>query len=182
MKNALIILLVASSFISVNAQKYFTKSGNIVFNASSPLEKIEGKSNTASAVLDAATGNMEFAVLIKSFVMEKALMQEHFNENYMESNKFPKAKFTGKIDNLKEVNLNKDGNYKAKVSGNMMMHGVTKPISTVADIKVAGGKITSSSVFDIVLEDYKIDVPGVVKDKISKAAKVNVNVAFEKMN
>ena len=181
MKNALMILFVVGTCLSLQAQKYFTKSGAITFNASSPLEKIEGKSNTGSAVLDGATGNLEVAVLIKSFIMEKALMQEHFNENYMESSKFPKAKFVGKIENLKEVNLAKDGTYKAKISGNLTIHGVTKPVSTTADMKVSGSKISSSSAFDIKLEDYKIDIPGLVKDKISKSAKVNINIAMEKM-
>lgn len=182
MKNVLMIMLLLSVTFSLQAQKYFTKGGNISFNASSPAEKIEGKSTTASSVIDATTGNMEFAVLVKSIIFDKALMQEHFNENYMESTKFPKATFKGKIDNLKEVNFSKDGSYKAKVSGNLTIHGVTKAITTNSDIKVSGGKINAASTFDVTLEDYKIEIPGLVKDKISKTAKVVVNVNLDKMN
>ncbi len=176
------MLLIVSTCLSVQAQKYSTKGGNITFNASSPAEKIEGKSTTALSVIDGTTGNMEFAVLVKSFNFDKALMQEHFNENYMESTKFPKASFKGKIDNLKDINFNKDGSYKAKISGSLTVHGVTKAITTTSDIKVAGGKVNATSTFDVTLEDYKIDIPGLVKDKISKTAKVVVNVNLDKMN
>ncbi|HMG15560.1 MAG TPA: YceI family protein [Saprospiraceae bacterium] len=181
MKNTLMILLFISTCFSVQAQKYFTKSGNISFNASSPLEKIQGVSSTASTVLDATTGNLEMAVLIKSFIFEKALMQEHFNENYMESTKIPKASFKGKIENLKDVNFAKDGMYKTKITGDLTIHGVTKAVSTMADFKVTGAKIDAKTVFNVVLEDYKIDIPGLVKDKISKSAKVEVNLVLEKM-
>ena len=92
-----ILLVALVSFQSGIAQKYFTRNGNISFHSDTPMEKIEGHNKNSTAVIDAESGKLEFAVLIKAFHFEKALMEEHFNENYMESNKFPKASFKGQI-------------------------------------------------------------------------------------
>lgn len=170
--------MICATFI-LNAQKIFTKTANVSFNASSPLEPIEGTTRTASTVIDLTNGNMEFAVLVKSFLFPQALMQEHFNENYMESNKFPKATFKGKIENLKDINFTKDGTYKAKVSGNLEMHGITKPVSTTADFVIKGGKIKATSNFSVTIADYGIAIPSAVKDKIAKTAKISIVAEYQ---
>ncbi|MFZ4543858.1 MAG: YceI family protein [Saprospiraceae bacterium] len=181
MKKFLVVLFVLGTFVSLQAQKYFTKSGNISFNASSPLEPIEGSTRTASCVLDVPTGNIEFAVLIKTFLFTQALMQEHFNENYMESNKFPKGSFKGRIDNIKDVNFKKDGTYKVKLSGNLEIHGVTKPISTTADFIINSSKIRASSNIVVALADYNIKIPGAVSNKIAKSAKISILADFQEL-
>src|SRR5688500_15395398 len=107
MKNVMIIVLLLSAHLAIG-QKYFSKTGKISFHSDTPMEKIEAHNTTASTVLDIGTGSLEWAVLIQGFKFEKALMQEHFNENYMESTEFPKAKFKGKIDNISSVNFKKD--------------------------------------------------------------------------
>src|SRR5690606_1652063 len=117
-------------------------TGKVSFHSDAPLEKIEAHNASASTVLDAASGNLEWAVLIQGFQFEKALMQEHFNENYMESAKYPKAKFKGKVDNWSSVNLGKDGDYPVTVSGTMEIHGVSKPITAEGRITVKGGQIS----------------------------------------
>jgi polyisoprenoid-binding protein YceI len=182
MKKLIILALVFSSIVSINAQgKYFTKDAAISFDAtakSSP-ETISGKSSTGSCVLDAATGNLEFALLIKSLNFEKALMQEHFNENYMESSKFPKATFKGKIENLKDINFGKDGNYTANIVGELNVHGVTQTVKTAAKFRIAGDKINATSSFSVNLVDYKIDIPSLVKDKVAKTATIDVNANFQ---
>src|SRR5687768_15186800 len=127
MKNLIIIVLLLSAQIAIG-QKYFSKTGKISFYSDAPMEKIEAHNSTASTVLDLSTGSIEWAVLIQGFKFEKALMQEHFNENYMESSTYPKAKFKGKIDNIASVNLKKDGDYNVNVSGQMEIHGITKPV------------------------------------------------------
>ena len=106
MKNLIILFfcLAAVSF-SANAQKFITKTGHIKFFSDSPLEKIEAHNHQVNAALDASTGDFVFKVLEKSFEFNKALMQEHFNENYVESDKFPNALFSGKITNIKDVNI-----------------------------------------------------------------------------
>src|SRR4051794_12837879 len=106
MKSKIIItLILAIVTTGTFAQKFYTKSGKISFNASSPLEKIEAVNDKATVVLDVSNGAMEVAVLMKAFAFEKALMQDHFNENYVESDKYPKATFKGTVVNISSVSL-----------------------------------------------------------------------------
>jgi polyisoprenoid-binding protein YceI len=162
---------------AASAQKFFTRDGKVKFDAtaaSSP-EKIDALSNSATCVLDAATGNIQWAVLVKGFQFEKSLMQEHFNENYMESGKYPKATFAGKVTNLGDINLAKDGTYNAVVVGQMTIHGATKEITTNGALTVTGGNIKINAGFNLNLADYKIDIPSLVSDKIAKEAKILVD-------
>ncbi|MDO8367977.1 MAG: YceI family protein [Saprospiraceae bacterium] len=163
-----------------STQKFFTRDGKVKFDATaanSP-EKIDALSNSATAVLDAATGNFQWAVLIKGFQFEKSLMQEHFNENYLESSKYPKATFIGKITNLGEVNLSKDGVYNAIVSGQMTLHGVTKDITTNGALTVNGSNLKVNAGFGLYLADYNVEIPSLVSDKIAKEAKILVDAAL----
>jgi hypothetical protein len=165
--------------IQLKAQDlYFTKTGKVEFNSKTPIENIEGENNEATSFLNKATGDLVFAVLVKSFRFEKALMEEHFNENYMESTKYPKSDFKGKITNLSEVNFAKDGVYKIKVAGVLTMHGISKPVNTDGTITIAGGKISASSLFKIKLADYKIERPSVVADKISETIDIKVQTNY----
>ncbi len=180
MQKILVVLaVIAFGATPVLAQKYFTRDGKVQFNSDTPMEKIEAKNRTATAVLDAATGNVEFAVLVKGFQFAKALMQEHFNENYMESDKYPKAIFKGTVANMSEINVAKDGNYNAKVKGKLTMHGVTKDIEIPGTVKVAGGKLDVASTFNVSCSDYNIAIPSVVKDNIAKEIKVVVNATLQ---
>ena len=113
-----------------DAQRFITKTGFIKFYSDSPLEKIEAHNRQVNAAMDASTGDFVFRVLIKSFEFEKALMQEHFNENYLESDKFPNATFLGKVTNIKEINSAREGNYDALVEGKLTIHGVTQAVKT----------------------------------------------------
>jgi polyisoprenoid-binding protein YceI len=114
------------------------------------------------------------AVLVKGFLFEKALMQEHFNENYLESSTFPKATFKGKLDNASAVNLDKDGTYKVNVTGTLTMHGVTKPVNTPATFTVKGGKLSAAVNLSVLLADYNIAIPSLVGDKVSKTANISI--------
>ena len=105
-------------------------------------------------------------------------MQDHFNENYMESDKFPNATFKGNVTNMDKVNIKKDGTYPVSVKGTLEMHGVKKEIETKGTFKVVGETIQASSEFIIVMDDYKIAIPSVVKDKLSKTAKVKINCNY----
>jgi hypothetical protein len=164
----------------VNAQeKYFTKSGQIIFSSKTTLENIEAHNKSVTCVLDTKSGNLQFAVLMKGFEFEKALMQEHFNENYVESHKFPKAEFKGQIINSSEINYSKDGNYQARVKGKLTIHGETKEIETTGTVVVKGGKIKADAGFVVELVDYKIEVPKLVKDNISKSIHVTIDCTLE---
>ena len=155
--------------------KFYTKTGTIFFKCTkSPLEKIEATNRSATCVLDTKTGSLQFAILVKGFEFERALMQEHFNENYMESSKFPRSEFKGQVLNNNEINYNKDGIYKAIVKGKLQIHGETKDVETVGAMTVKEGKIIANSGFSILLSDYKIHIPSIVSDKI--ASNVNITV------
>ncbi|MCB9283276.1 MAG: YceI family protein [Lewinellaceae bacterium] len=187
MKSMLIsLLLLASAFghQALAQDHYFTKSGAISFNAEGALddvEEIRAKTNTATCVIDASTGQMEWALLMKSFQFKNALMQEHFNENYVESSKFPKASFKGMIENPEAIKWEKDGTYPITVNGKLTLHGVTKDISAKGVITVAKGAITATSDFVVLVGDYDIEIPSLVGNKVSKDVKVNVSTSLSKL-
>lgn len=179
-KNLIALAGVLLFMTAVNAQeRYFTKTGKIDFYSQAALEDIEAKNKTVTAVLDTKTGAMQFEVQMKGFEFEKKLMQEHFNENYVESNKYPKAEFKGAVVNNAAVNYAKEGTYNVRVKGKLTIHGITKEVEAPGTIKVAGGKIDAASTFNIQLSDYKISIPAVVKDKISNTIKISVDTKLE---
>ena len=183
MKKHLIItfMLIITASVSFAQEKYFTKTGKINFFSKAPLEDIEAKNKTATAVIDSKSGAVQFAVQMKGFEFEKKLMQQHFNENYIESDKYPKGEFKGTITNNSEIDYTKDGSYNAKVKGKMTIHGVTKDVETTGTVKVAGGKLDVSSTFNISLSDYNVKIPAVVKDKVSNSIKISVNCNMDPM-
>ena len=168
--------------INANAQKYFTKEGVVSFTSKAPLEQIESINHKAASVFDSESGAIEWAVLIKAFKFEKALMQEHFNENYMESSKYPKAKFKGRILNLKDIDLSKDGTYPLKIKGTLNMHGVTQEIENEGTFVIVNGAIRGVSQFKVKVADYNISIPGVVADKIAKTVSINVRADYQVLN
>lgn len=155
-----------------------TKNGYIGFFSHTSMEDIKGDNNQVAAIIDISTGEMVFQALIKSFHFDRALMEEHFNENYMESDKFPKSSFKGKITNLSSVDFSKNGTYSVIVEGDLTIHNVTNKISTKGTIEVITGGINANSKFNIVPEDYKIVIPGVVRDKIDKNLEVTVSMKY----
>lgn len=181
MKQLIVIMAILFTAQLSFGQKYFSKTGKISFYSDAPLEKIEAHNTTASTVIDVATGNMEWAVLIKGFKFDKALMQDHFNENYMESETYPKATFKGKIDNPSDVNFKKDGKYNVTVSGQLEIHGVTKPVTATGVISVQGGNISATSKLPIQVQDYGIEIPKVVADNIAKQVDITVQADYKPM-
>ena len=178
MKRLALIILLLSMFLAMNAQKYMTRNGYIGFFSSTPLEDIKGDNNQVASVIDISTGEIVFQVLIKSFKFEKALMEEHFNENYLESEKYPKSTFKGKITNLAAVDFNKPGQYDVTVEGDLNIHDVTKKISVKGSIEIIPGGINANSKFNIVPEDYKIKIPSVVRNNIAKIIEVTVAIKY----
>ena len=171
----LILMLTSSVF----AQKYITKNGKIDFYSDAPMEKIEAKNNQVKAALDASTGEIVFQVLITSFEFKQALMQEHFNENYMESPKYPNSTFKGKINNLKDINFTKPGKYNATIEGDLTIHAVTKKVKQTGIIEVKDGKLITSCKFNIAVKDYNIKIPNAVAGKIAENVQITVEVAME---
>lgn len=183
-KTSVILALLFGSCICLQAQdKFFTKSGTIFFKCSkSPLEKIEATNRSATCVLDTKTGSLQFVILMKGFEFERALMQEHFNENYVESSKFPKSEFKGRILNNNEINYTKDGEYKAEVKGKLLIHGETRDVEAMGTLTVKDGKITAKAGFDVLLSDYNIRIPSVVSDKVTNNVNIMVDCKLQLFN
>lgn len=176
MKRIFVFFLFLTLVFSANAQKYMTKSGYIGFYSHTAMEDIKGDNNQVAGVIDSSTGEVVLQALVKSFHFEKALMEEHFNENYMESEKFPKAIFKGKITNLQSVDFYKNGTYDVTLEGDLTIHDVTNKVNVKGTIEVAPGGINANSKFPIVPEDYKINIPGIVREKIAKNLDIAVNM------
>jgi polyisoprenoid-binding protein YceI len=181
MKNLLVMALTVFSTMTCFGQKFYTKNARINFDATSASspERVEGINRSGTCVVDFETGKMQFAVLMKAFAFEKALMEEHFNENYMESDKFPKAEFKGEIKDNDKIDYSKDGNYTVKVKGKLTMHGESEDVDTEAKIIILNGKISANAIFSVKLSDFKISIPGLVADKVSKTTKISVSCSLE---
>ena len=179
MKKILIALTLLGIAQFVPAQKLISKNGHIWFYSYTPLEEIEAHNNQVVSILDPATGTLQFNLLIKSFEFKRALMQEHFNENYMESDTYPKASFNGTITNIDKINFKQDGTYTADVSGDLTIHGVTKKVTVSGTITVSGSSVSAKAKFEAVPQDYNIAIPDVVKEKFAKVMDVHVDVTYQ---
>ena len=182
MKIICLILLVTLGVNSINAQdKYFTKNGTITIDATTnaSLETVHAVNRTARAVLDTKTGNLLFVVHMKGFEFQKALMQEHFNENYVDSDKYPTADFKGQVVNISSVDFTKDGTYPVSVKGTLMMHGKSNPVETKGTLQVKNGKVIANGNFNITLKEYDISIPGLVADKVSKTANIIIDCSLD---
>ena len=178
MRRLVFVLLFWNIIFSANAQKYMTKNGSISFFSHTSMEDIKADNNQVASVLDTGTGEMVFQLLIKSFHFERALMEEHFNENYLESEKFPKATFKGKITNLSAIDFKKNGTYVVTTEGDLSIHNVTQKVNIKGTLQIESGEILANSKFNIVPEDYNINIPGVVKEKINKNLEVTVSMKY----
>lgn len=168
---ALLFVIVANT--SGFAQKLITKTGNIKFQASMPsYEEVAAESKSVSAVLDQTTGDFASLVLIKGFRFKAALMEEHFNENYMESEKFPKATFKGKIEDFDSSKITSSPkNFTLK--GDLTIHGKTKAVSVIVKISKAPNGVNAIGTFEAKPEDFDIEIPSLVRKKIADKIKIN---------
>jgi len=174
------MLLMFAVKLCVAQDLWFTRNGNIKFHAGTSLEDIDAVNNDVASLFNSKTGEFAFTVLIKSFHFRRTLMEEHFNSNYMESSTYPKATFSGTVKDLSKLDLTKDGSYPVEVSGDITIHGVTKKITIPGTIEVKSGKPQANSKFTVLVADYKIKIPGVVADKISKEVAIEVSCMYEK--
>ena len=164
---------------NLNAQKiYATKTGQIFFNATGGAVPIAAVNNQVDSKFVETTGQIIFGVLIKGFKFENQLMEDHFNENYMESTQFPKADFKGYIKNSKEVNFTKDGTYPITIEGSLTIHGRSQNVATTGTIQVKEGKPAIVGEFSIKIKDY--DIKGLyIGEKIANETKIKVNCKYQ---
>lgn len=172
-------LIIATLILMTNvvlAQKMMTRTGEIKFEATMPgaLDDIAAINSTVSCILDQATGDFVALALVKAFKFKAPLMEEHFNENYIESSKFPKATFKGKITNFdaSKINVSKTS---YDLEGDLTMHGVTNKIKTKITLFLSSGKLNANANLIVKIKDYKIDIPSIVKNKISDNVNMKIN-------
>ncbi|MES2488043.1 MAG: YceI family protein [Bacteroidota bacterium] len=158
------------------AQKYTTKTGVVKFEATVPsFEEVAGENKTVSAAFDTGTGDIAVLALMKGFRFKVALMEEHFNENYVESDKFPKATFKGKVEGFDLAKLAAAGG-SYTISGDLTLHGKTKKVTDTAKITKQGDKLVVSGAFEVKPADFGIEVPAVVSKKV--ADKISITYSF----
>lgn len=161
------------------SQKMMTRTGEIKFEASVPsFEPVAAVNNSVSAIFDESNGELAALALIKSFKFKVPLMEEHFNENYMESSKYPKATFKGKITNFDASKLATSGKY--DLEGDLTIHGVTKKIKTKISLLSKEEKLYINSSFTVKTQDFNIKIPGIVKSKVSEDVNVDVDFILDK--
>jgi len=174
MKKYFFVALFLFASMNGKGQLFMTRTGFIGFYSQTSLENIKAENNQVYAVIDPVKKNLAFTLLMKGFVFEKELMQEHFNENYAETDKFPKANFTGTYTG--NVDLTKEAVYNITVAGSLTIHGVTKNIDLPATLEVNAGKLLGHAHFRVRPEDYNILIPSLVRDKIAAMMDVNVTI------
>jgi len=165
--------------INANSQNiYKSTDGTVSFFSKTPVENIDAENKTLTSLLNIKTGEIAFLVTNNGFKFDKPLMEEHFNENYIESDKYKVSSFKGKITG-ELLDYTKDGTYKVKAKGTLDMHGIEKEREIDGTITVKDGKISISCEFDILLKDHKIKIPKIVTEKIAESVlvKVNINLA-----
>lgn len=183
MKKTILLLALATSISLISySQDYLTRNGKISFFSHTDVEDIKAENNEAVSTIDSKTGAIEFKVAIKSFIFPKASMQQHFNDvRYMESDKYPKSEFSGKISNLKAVNFKKDGSYKVTVEGKMTIKETTKDVKTDGQIIIANGVVTAKATFNLNRKDYNVIGPSMVQHKIADVLELTVDCVYEKL-
>ncbi len=172
-------LLLVAATISANAQLYKgnTDASTISFFSKSPLEDIDATNKSVIVMLKTTTNDIQFGVPMIGFKFAKPLMEEHFNENYVESTKYPKCTFKGKINET--IDYTKDGEYKVTAKGTMDLHGVQKEIEAPGTITIKGNQILLSANFKIKVADYNIKVPSLYVQNIAEVVDVKVNSTLE---
>jgi len=162
---------------TTKSQIYLAKDCEISFFSSSPIENIEAVNKASKPILNTSTGDIQVRVVMRGFQFEKALMQEHFNENYVESEKYPDAIFKGKIN--EKIDYATDSVIKVTVTGILNMHGVEKEKTIEGTLNVKGKQVLITGKFMIHLADHNIKIPNVVVKNIAEDVEVTINATLE---
>jgi len=176
MKYIGVILLAWFSINQTGQDIYACKNAVVTIYSKAPVEDIDARSDKGTSVFNATTGELAFSVPIRSFKFDKARMQEHFNENYMESDKYPQATFKGKINEKPDVT--KDGTYPVTAAGIFEVHGVKQTRTITGKLTVKGGVISLSSEFMVACKDHQIEIPKLVFYNIAENIRVQVNATY----
>ena len=176
LKLSLLLAFCLVGFSSMG-QLFMSQNGEVSFFSKTPLEDIDATNKLVSSIINTANNEVAVQMRITQFTFPNKLMQEHFNENYLESEKYPSATFKGKIKEV--VDLKVAGNYAITAVGTATIHGVTKPIEIKGTITSTGQTLTFNGQFEVKLVDYKIDIPKIVFAKIAETIQVKSKIIYQ---
>lgn len=176
MKKVILVFMVLGQSLLSQAQKYSTESSAISFFSDGAIEDIYGRNSKSVSIFNMATGDVAFSIPIKDFEFDKSLMKEHFNEKYMETEKFPKATFQGKITGFQNT---AKGEQQAKAAGKLTIHGVTNDIDVPGTVELVKGKWVMKSKFMVKLVDYKITIPQLLWQNLAEEIEVKIEFTYK---
>lgn len=174
-KRTLLLTFVFFSWCAAAQQRYFAEKAAISFFSDGAVEDITARNEKVTSIFDAVNGEVAYLLSIKDFQFPNKLMQVHFNEKYLESEKFPKSSFQGKITGL---NLTAGGKQNVKAVGKLTIHGVVKNVEVPGTIEVNGNRLLLSTKFMVKLLDYNIKVPQIVYQNIAQEIEVSVEFTY----
>lgn len=174
------MFLMISSILTAQ-DRYLTKNGEASFFSEAPLENIEATNQQVLGIIDVTSQQIAISLLMKSFQFEKALMQEHFNENYVESDKYPKAKFKGVFSSTNKIDFASNNVYEVDIMGDLTIHGVTKSVNTKGVISLNDNVLVARSKFKIKVDDFDIEVPKAVNKNIAEEIEISIDLACNPM-
>ena len=180
MKKTILFLSFITLTAAAMAQKLTTTSAAVSFDATTPKDALpKAENKTVIASLDKTTGAVAFEAAVNNFAFSNPMIQDHFNgDKWMNSAKFPKFTFVGKIDKLNKVKFNKNGSYKVNVSGSLTVKGISKNVSAPATVTVKDGMVSAVSTFTITLKDYEITGAPIDGGKVAEKPAITVAASF----
>lgn len=176
MKKLFVILFYCAVSVYAVGQKYTVEKSMVMFFSDAAIEDIKADNKKVSSIFNTATGDIVFSIPVNQFQFEKSLMQEHFNEKYLESDKYPKSTFQGKIAGF---DPNAKGAQQLKANGKLTIHGVTKDVEIPGTLEKRGDKIMMNSKFIVKLVDYKITIPQLLWNNIAEQVEVTVDITYK---
>ncbi len=179
MRILLFFLFLSASTTLFSQNRYNLKEGSVYFKSDAPLELIEAESKDLKGILDVEKSTFAFSIPMNSFRgFNSGLQREHFNENYLESTRFPNATFSGKV--IEQIDFTKDGEYTVRAKGKLTIHGIEQERIIRSTVIVGNGKINISSRFTVLLKEHEIDIPRIVFQKIAEEIEVKIAATLVK--
>ncbi|MBT1696900.1 YceI family protein [Fulvivirgaceae bacterium PWU4] len=176
MIRSVFVLVLGVMGVSAVAQKYSLEKANVSFFSHAAIEDITAENKKVSSIFNSESGEIVYSITINGFQFKKSLMQEHFNEKYMESDKYPKSTFQGKISGF---DSNGKGVQQVKAAGKLTIHGVTRDVEIPGTIEKQDNKLVMKSKFMVKLEDYKITIPQLLWQNIAEQVEVTVDFSYK---
>jgi hypothetical protein len=173
---SLVMLALLLNALPVHAQRFVCENGFVSFYSQAPVENIKADNWKMSSIFNAGSGVVAFSVLMKEFQFEKKLMQEHFNDKYLESNRFPRSTFSGVISGYA---MDKNGVQNVRAKGKLTIHGIVKSIDVPGTLEVKGNTLNIKSKFKILMADYDIKIPAVLWKNISEEVEVTIDLTYK---